>query len=38
MPVTTTKAREHQAHWEEVVRDPALRDLPYNVETNARGS
>ncbi|ARA94865.1 hypothetical protein AWN76_018035 [Rhodothermaceae bacterium RA] len=23
--------------WEEIVRDPALQDLPYKIETNARG-
>jgi Uma2 family endonuclease len=23
--------------WDEVVRDPLLRDLPYKIETNARG-
>ena len=27
----------HQARWNEIVDDPALRDLPYKVETNARG-
>jgi hypothetical protein len=27
----------HQARWREVLRDPALRDLPYKVETNERG-
>jgi len=32
----TTRTRE-QAHWREIVRDPALRDLPYKVETNAQG-
>jgi Uma2 family endonuclease len=37
MPATTTKAQEHQSRWQEIVGDPALRDLPYKVETNARG-
>jgi len=37
MPTTTTPAEEHQARWEEIVRDPSLRDLPYKVETNSRG-
>jgi Uma2 family endonuclease len=37
MPTTTTPATAHQARWEEVVRDPSLRDLPYKVETNATG-
>lgn len=37
MSTATTKAREHQDHWKEIVRDPVLRDLPYKVETNARG-
>jgi Uma2 family endonuclease len=32
----TTQTRE-QAHWNEIVADPALRDLPYKVETNAQG-
>ena len=27
----------HQARWNEIVNDPSLRDLPYKVETNARG-
>jgi Uma2 family endonuclease len=26
-----------QERWAELVRDPALQDLPYKVETNARG-
>jgi len=34
---TTTRAEEHQARWREITRDPALKDLPYKVETNARG-
>jgi Uma2 family endonuclease len=34
MPTTTTQA---QARWQEIAADPALRDLPYTVETNARG-
>lgn len=37
MPTTATKAKEHQERWNEIVRDPALRDLPYKVETNNRG-
>jgi Uma2 family endonuclease len=37
MPTTTTPAEEHQARWDELVRDPSLRDLPYKVETNAQG-
>lgn len=37
MPTTTTKTKEHQARWNEIVRDPALRDLPYKVETNEQG-
>jgi Uma2 family endonuclease len=32
----TTRTR-HQERWAEIVADPALRDLPYKVETNARG-
>jgi Uma2 family endonuclease len=34
MPTTLT---EQQERWHEIVRDPALRDLPYKVETNERG-
>jgi len=34
MPTTQSV---HQKRWEEVVHDPSLRDLPYKVETNARG-
>jgi Uma2 family endonuclease len=30
-------ARWHQAHWDRLADDPALRDLPYRIETNARG-
>jgi hypothetical protein len=37
MPTTTTPAEEHQARWQEIVADPALRDIPYKVETNHRG-
>jgi Uma2 family endonuclease len=37
MPTATTKTKEHQDRWNEIVRDPALRDLPYKIETNARG-
>jgi Uma2 family endonuclease len=32
---STPKA--YQARWQEIVDDPALRDLPYKVETNERG-
>lgn len=37
MPVTTANPRDHQARWDEIVRDPALQNLPYKVETNAQG-
>ena len=37
MPTTTTRAKEHQKRWQEIVSDPSLRDLPYKVETNERG-
>jgi Uma2 family endonuclease len=37
MPTTTTRIQEHQERWDEIVRDPSLRDLPYKVETNRRG-
>jgi len=32
-----TTLTEQQERWNEIVADPALRDLPYKVETNARG-
>ena len=35
MPTTTT--REQQERWHEIVNDPLLNDLPYKIETNARG-
>lgn len=34
MPSTLTREQEH---WNELVGTPALRDLPYKVETNAQG-
>ncbi len=34
MPTTVTREQER---WTEIVNDPLLRDLPYKVETNARG-
>ncbi len=34
MPMTTTKEQEQ---WAEIVNNPLLRNLPYKVETNARG-
>jgi hypothetical protein len=34
MPTKTTKEQER---WGELAADPALQDLPYRVETNARG-
>lgn len=37
MPTTTTRAKEHQARWQEIIADPNLRELPYTVETNHRG-
>lgn len=37
MPTTTFPARKQQARWDEVCHDPSLRDLPYKVETNAKG-
>jgi Uma2 family endonuclease len=37
MPITTPRVKEHQTRWNEIVRDPSLRDLPYKVETNSRG-
>ena len=37
MPTVASRAEEHQERWDEVTADPSLRDLPYKVETNARG-
>lgn len=37
MPSATKQVQEHQERWIEITADPALRDLPYSVETNARG-
>lgn len=37
MSTIATRFKQHQERWGEVVRDPALQDLPYEVETNARG-
>lgn len=34
MPTTRTQQQER---WNEIVRDPALRDLPYKIETNEQG-
>jgi len=34
MPTTTAK---EQDRWTEIAADPGLQDLPYTVETNARG-
>lgn len=34
MPTTTTREQER---WSEIVNDPLLSELPYKVETNARG-
>ena len=33
----TTPTREQQERWHEIVNDPLLSDLPYKLETNARG-
>ena len=37
MPTVATPAQEHQERWDEIAADPALRDLPYKVETNTHG-
>jgi len=34
---TQTSSETHQDRWQKIVDDPALRDLPYKVETNERG-
>jgi len=38
MSTTTTSAKKYQERWQEIVSDPHLRELPYTVETNDRGS
>lgn len=35
--MSTKAATEQQKRWNEIVRDPLLNQLPYEVETNARG-
>jgi Uma2 family endonuclease len=35
--MSTKTATEQQKRWNEIVRDPLLSQLPYKVETNARG-
>jgi hypothetical protein len=30
MPTTASETKAHQARWNEIVRDPALQDLPYS--------
>lgn len=35
--MSTPTATEQQKRWNEIVRDPLLSQLPYKVETNARG-
>ena len=35
--MSLARAKEHQAHWDKLCRDPSLNDLPYKVETNKRG-
>lgn len=37
MPTTTPEAKSHQERWKEITDDPLLSELPYKVETNARG-
>lgn len=37
MPSVAARAQEHQKRWSVIVADSALEDLPYKVETNARG-
>ena len=37
MPTVAAQARAHQARWDAITADPALKDLPYKVETNTRG-
>lgn len=37
MPSVQRQITEHQERWGEITADPALKDLPYKVETNARG-
>jgi Uma2 family endonuclease len=37
MPSATSQRKEQQERWNDLVRDPLLSQLPYKVETNARG-
>lgn len=37
MSSETAQREEQQERWNELVRDPLLSQLPYKVETNARG-
>lgn len=37
MPTTVSRAKKHQSRWDEIAKDPSLRNLPYKVETNRRG-
>lgn len=35
--MSTTTTHEQQERWNEIVTDPLLSNLPYKIETNARG-
>jgi len=37
LPIMPQTLSKHQERWNEIVEDPSLQDLPYKVETNARG-
>ena len=37
MPSVHRQLTEQQERWNEIAADPALKDLPYKVETNAQG-
>lgn len=37
MATGITNVQRQQERWDEVVRDPSLRNLPYKVETNKQG-
>lgn len=37
MPTTKSNVERSQERWHEIASDPALQDLSYKIETNARG-
>jgi hypothetical protein len=37
LPATLTPPKAILEHWQHVLQDETLRDLPYKIETNAHG-